>query len=209
MGRDGNPIYRTWFMTESVPHHHPMQELSPTASDGKLLITTGGELAIWEPLCHGGDGSSSDHLSWRKSATVITELRPFRRPDGTMQRRFISAVSELWGCSGIFGAAVFDGSVNVVDVGSCRAVRSYHEHKGRVWAIENLHEHVFASCADDGCIKVWDMRAQGSARTLVGGYQQGRVSQLLLLSDNCFVSACCDDAAQHGGKLSFWDLRVL
>lgn len=184
----------------------PMQELTPSASSGKLLVTTGGELAVWEPLCRDGGGPPAGPRGWRKSATVIVESRPFRRPDGTMQRRFISAVTELWGRSGVFGAAVFDGSISIVDV---QAVRSYHEHQGRVLAFENLREHMFASCADDGCIKVWDLRAPSSARTIRGGYQQGRVSQLLLLSDNCFVSACCDDAALHGGKLSFWDMRVL
>lgn len=126
---------------------------------------------------------------------------------GKAQRRFISAVTELWGSRhGLFGLAVFDGSIRAVDVQTCQPVLHYREHRGRTWAIENLRDNLFASCGDDGTVRLWDPRMGSSVHTISG--QRGRVSQLLLLNENCFVSACCDDEAQHGGELSFWDPRV-
>ena len=106
-------------------------------------------------------------------------------------RPFISAVTKLWGYSNLYGLAVFDGTIRAIDVESGRAVRCWQEHIGRTWAVENIGHNLFATCADDASMKLWDVRCARSAHTIRN--QIGRVSVLMQTSQLQWVSGACSD----------------
>jgi len=162
----------------------------------RMLVTTGDKLEIW----------ARDGRRWEFSRSLINPGRAGRGE----QRPFISSVKPLSHApESSFGLAVFDGSVRSIDVESGKTTFHAQEHKGRVWTIENIFEHIFASCSDDHTIKVWDLRDPKKSQLTIGG-NIGRVSSILKLSDSKMVSASCPDdlrKTEERAQLTFWDIR--
>jgi WD40 repeat protein len=132
----------------------------------------------------------------------------------TRQRYFISAVVPMVGNVAQFGLSIFNGTISVLDIQAKKYVFRAQEHQNRVWMIENLRPSCFASCADDGLIKIWDLRAQAkSTATLQDNLEESaRVSVLSSLAEYQFVSGSCPDKldqTEDRARLSFWDLRKL
>jgi WD40 repeat protein len=125
-------------------------------------------------------------------------------------RPFISSILRLDTQRNLVPCAIFDGSVQVVNLDTSQVVLKYQEHQKRVWTVIELAPQIVASCADDSLIKIWDLRQKKSQLTLGGN--PGRVSCLLKLDENEFVSASCpDNVFQSADKaqLSFWDMRMI
>ena len=105
--------------------------------------------------------------------------------------------------------SLFKGWVKVVDLDAEQCVNTYHEHRGRVWNVENVLPHTFGTCADDKSIKLWDIRVSTSIKTLRG--QPGRVSCFTKLGPTSYVSASCPDNVWGPGdkaSLTYWDIRM-
>ncbi len=152
---------------------------------------------------------------WFHHHPLITEKeRIYPRP-------YLSAITPLRGNPGKYGLAVFDRSVRVIDIESSKITFSAEEHnpqhlelKDRVWTIENIRPHCFASCGDDGFIKLWDIRrAPKSIFTIRDNEEKpARVSILMQIDDNQLLSGSCPDDVRHTAnkaRFSFWDIRRL
>lgn len=168
-------------------------------TERNLLVVTGAKLEIWQ-------AKEGDFFSWKKTAALITEVRTPKTKK--LERPFISDVVHL-GQKNWYGLAIFGGTVKVMDVEAQKEVASYREHKDRVWTLASIKgANLFASCSDDHTIKLWDVRVNKSLATLTGNV--GRVSTLLTLSENAFLSGSCPDdlqKTQERAQLTFWDIR--
>jgi WD40 repeat protein/GNAT superfamily N-acetyltransferase len=160
-------------------------------SERKLLVVTGTELDVWV----------KPKNSWKHCENLVKQ--PYPKP---RQRPFISSLTKLEGAENLYGLAVFDGSVRVIDLNTSKQSHHWQEHRERVWVIENITPHIFASCADDRLIKFWDLREKNSIKT-IGGHP-GRVSAILRLEDTLLVAGTCHTNPRNGGaKLVFYDLK--
>lgn len=160
-----------------------------------LLVVIGSDLEYWDMSC----------LKPTKTS-LIQEEADRRR----VQRPHISAITRLEENKNLLSAALFDGSVKVVDIAAQTLVRTYKEHQGRVWSMINLTPSLFASSADDRTINIWDIRQNYSVKSFVGG--PGRVSSLLRISEEQFISGSCPDnvfESTEKASISFWDIRQL
>jgi WD40 repeat protein len=148
------------------------------------------------------------------SSLLIEETKHFARLKEAKHRSFISSITPFAFNSHLFGLSIFNGSIQVFDLHKQAVVMEAREHENRVWTIENTAPHCFASCADDGRIKLWDMRApaQSVITWLDNEKYKGRVSVLLSTDENILVSGSCPDdvhSLDQKAQLSFWDLRTL
>jgi len=110
-----------------------------------------------------------------------------------------------------FGLSIFDGHVRIYDITAKKTVWDAQEHQDRVWTIENITREVFASCADDGYIKLWDSRQRKSIFSVKDNEKvASRVSVLLKIGESQFLSGSCPDDvhySQNKAAFSFWDVR--
>lgn len=164
-----------------------------------LLVITGCQLDLFE---------LNSSRQWKLGVSLIKENKNIK------PRPFISAISPLEDFKELYSLSVFDGSVRVIDVQSNKIIYMGQEHKGRVWAVENIQKFCFASCADDGLIKLWDIRQPPQAIfTLMDNEtEKARVSVIKRLADNVFLSGSCPDDIKMSVKkaqFSFWDTRRL
>jgi len=163
----------------------------------KVMVVTGARLDIFEAAKN----------QWKQTALIKEEYSKDTPPH---QRPFISCVTQLQNQPGNYGLAVFGGPVTIINIETQRIVKSYHEHKKRVWTVENIRENIIASCSDDHTIKIWDLRLAKSALTLDKNI--GRVSTLLRMSEHSLISGSCPDdlnATSDRARLTFWDIRKL
>ena len=125
---------------------------------------------------------------WIKTATLVQEGE---RIDG--QRPFISDINRFEENRAQLALAFFGGITRVIDVEhNGHALHEGREHQKRVWKTLPIDASSFMSCADDGLIKVWDVRQASSVRTYNG--HPGRVSGLALLNNSMFAAASCPEA---------------
>ena len=142
---------------------------------------------------------------WNKIATLVQEGE---RVNG--QRPFISDINRFEENRAQLALAFFGGITRVIDIEHAgHVLHEGREHQQRVWKSLPIDASSFISCADDGLIKVWDVRQATSVRTYTG--HPGRVSALALLDNSMFVAASCpekpfDDPDQ--GQLFFYDRRI-
>lgn len=127
------------------------------------------------------------------------------------QRPYISSIISLTRTS--YGLAVSGGHVKVYDLVKCQTTFKAQEHQGGVGPIVNMKPKIFASCADDGLIKIWDTRKPGSSTRTIGNRPDGiadPVSALLLTGEHTLLSASCPDKPRGDEGASFFirDLRV-
>lgn len=167
---------------------HPLTET-------RVLVVTGGRLDLLE----------KEGKLWK----MIPLLREGQRLNG--QRPFISAITPLRGNASLFGLSIFNGRIAVYDLEARKILMTAQEHLKRVWTIENVNETSFASCADDGQIKLWDVRMNQSVSTMIDNPEiPSRVSVLFSPEDHRLISGSCpDDVMELDEKasLSIWDLR--
>lgn len=137
---------------------HPLTE-------SRVLLVTGCVLDVFEKV----------ENKWNRSKTLVAE-----GPKVGKQRQFISSVTPLKSATSHYGLGVFGGYVRVLDVEQGKIVRSWQEHRKRVWAVENVSRELFASSAEDKTIKLWDIRAEKSVATFENSTGQAHA----LLSPN-------------------------
>lgn len=162
-----------------------------------MMIVVGPTLEIWSP---------SDKYFYKHKETLINEpKRPCNR-----SKFFISCLTKVENRTDHYLATLFNGSVLVTNIDKKKIDTSYDEHTGRVWSAINLIPNVFATSADDAKIKIWDLRSSDSVFTISGA--KGRVSSLLQLNANTFVSGSCPDDVLNStekAEMCFWDIRKL
>lgn len=160
-----------------------------------LLVVIGSDFEYWK----------MKKLDVVRKFSLIEETHEKKK-----QRPHISAIARLSYNTRHVAAALFDGSVKIIDIDSSKLIRDYQEHQGRVWSVLDLYPHVFASSADDRTIKIWDARQVKSSLTLKGN--PGRVSSLAKLSDHVFISGSCPDNIKFAvdkASIRFWDIRQI
>lgn len=164
-----------------------------------LLVVTG---------CRLDHYTKDQKHNWYQQRALIKE-------DRTIQPRpFISAITPIKEINGKYGLAFFDGSARIYDINAERFSFIGKEHLNRVWTIENITAHVFASCADDGFIKLWDTRQAPKSIFSVKDNETtpSRVSVIKNLGNNQLLSGSCPDDVRKSAtkaQFSFWDLRSL
>lgn len=157
----------------------------------KLLVVIGSDLEIWETTLHSRDSLIKEENSKYKK-----------------QRPHISSITTLDADQNQVVSALFDGSIKVVDINAQKVFKDYKEHIGRVWSVVKINDNNFASSADDKVIKIWDIRQPKAVFS--SEKSNGRVSCLMLLSDDILVSGSCPDRADDSkekGTFSFWEIR--
>ena len=90
---------------------------------------------------------------------------------------------------GQVACAVFDGSIRVADIELGRQICQLNSQCGRVWSVRELSPGVVMSAADDGVVRVWDLRSRERKPIMALAKQPGRVSGLLRLGDNTVISS--------------------
>ncbi len=167
-------------------------------SKTSILVVTGCRLDLWV--------ENTQNHRWNLHTRLIEEDRT-KKP-----RPYISAVTPIEGFKNLFGLAVFDGSVKIMDVETGKLVFDRTEHDKRVWTIENTQKNCFASCGDDGTIKLWDIRQKTkSIRSVVDNHKEkARVSVLHRHGDQHLISGSCPDdvrSSANKAQICIWDFR--
>jgi WD40 repeat protein len=88
-------------------------------------------------------------------------------------------------------------------------IYSNQEHAERVWKAIPVDDASYITCADDGLIKIWDLRSRSGSVYTYGGHP-GRVSALGIINPHMFVAgSCASDPEQDSEKaqLFFYDRR--
>ena len=167
----------------------------------EILLVIGARLELWK---------IADNFECRKVSTIRSEAK---NKNSKHQRNFISSINPLINEKSLFSMAIFGGLVEVSNIETNEIVFSAHEHLKRVWVCENLLPFVFSSCADDGFIKLWDLRIRRSIKTIKDHpHIESRVSVIKKLNDNIFISGTCPDQIRNyadKAQFSFWDVRHL
>lgn len=164
----------------------------------RLAVVYGSTLQLWEM----GDKQSGRPI--RRDNMIVAP--PKQSPKDN--REHISSIVKLHQ-STMLACAVFDGTLRVVDLSSQKTVLRFNEHQGRVWSVVKIKDDLVVSSGDDRTIKVWDLRAPNSIRTIVGG--AGRVSSLFVLNEDTLLSGSCPDNVfdcNEKANITFWDLRT-
>jgi WD40 repeat protein len=190
--------------TSSTPVHKNdwVYDIKPL-DDTHALTVVGCVVDLWQKHAHG----------WRCQDTVLGELPrvKVKSPRGKVrtQRLFISAAQPLINKTDLVALSIFDGSVRVLDINRKTVVKTWKEHRGRVWGIENIAENIFASSGEDKKVKIWDLRQAKSIHTLrdhVGG-----VNSMLNLDERTFLASTCPDRpiqTRRGADIIFYDKRM-
>jgi len=165
-------------------------------SANRLITVIGSRMELW----------SNVFSRAMQKQPMIQEGRANKR----QQRPHISAILRLPSDQNQMACALFDGSVRVVDINARKETHFFQEHQRRVWSVVELAPNTIVSSADDKTIKLWDLRQQKSQITI--GNNPGRVSSLLKISPEQFISGSCPDAvfkAKEKASIRFWDIRQL
>jgi WD40 repeat protein len=165
---------------------HPLDEKS-------VLSVRAGYLEKWR----------KKDFRWAKEQTLIQEGQKLRNT-----RQHISSLVPLISSPNQFGLSIFGGYVKVFDLAQEKIIREWKEHKGRVWAIENVFRETFASSGEDGFVKVWDTRAQSSVQSIK--LSKGDVTALMRYDDSLFIAGTYSKDAleiSEGAKLVYYDIR--
>ncbi len=216
----GKPFFMAgWARQFTVHSYEKCERMSHTFTSGNdwvyaiepinrksILVITGCKLDMY--------AYNVKKHQWEHDQSLITEKERIQ------PRPFISAITPLKNDPGKYGLAVFDRAVRVIDITTGQITFSAQEHNpnripyhDRVWTIENIIPHCFASCGDDGLIKLWDIRQAASLLTVKDRTDvPARVSVLMKIDENQLLSGSCPDnvkGAKNKAQFSFWDTRKL
>jgi WD40 repeat protein len=219
---DDNPIFFTGWPTQFTVHNlqensrlsyaitHPndwVYCINPL-TERSILVVTGSKWEVW-------NAANRSLTRWQKGATLIAE-NPEQRAPG-QQRPFISSVTPLASNPSHFGLSLFNGgkpeeaSIQIYDIRAQATIMRRPGHEGRTWKIESLSPNHFASCGDEGTVKIWDMRQEEAVVTFTDNLRQrARVSSVLKLDDYTIVSASCPDNLRRSAdkaQFCFRDIR--
>jgi WD40 repeat protein len=161
----------------------------------RLAVVVGASLDIWS--------FHRNEECWKLQSNIVVETPNLKGH----QRAFISSLQPLFE-SRQMAYTDFQGGVKVVDLETSCELRSFSEHRGRVWHVVALSPQVLASGADDKIVKIWDIRSSQSVLNFKR--HPGRVSQLLTKTPLSFIAASCpDDVVSSFDKAEFTlrDLR--
>lgn len=155
---------------------------------------------------------------WNMSSTQQPERKTLiaEPSQAKGQRPFISALARLDHNPNLTAAACFDGAVRVVDLETGKIVCTYQHvpssHRDtRVWAVINGAPQEMITSGEDAQIKLWDVRQQQRPIAALGG-NPGRVSALLRLTPEVFISSACPKDPFHSrdkAVIAFWDRRLV
>ncbi len=109
-----------------------------------------------------------------------------------------------------YGLAVFGGFVKVLDIETKKIVKSWKEHEGRIWSLENTGLHTFASSGEDRTVKIWDTRIGNKSVHTIGPHV-GQVTSLMQLDDHILLAGTCPEKgliSKEGAEIKFYDLRL-
>ncbi len=195
-------------LNNSLTHENDWVYCINPLTDRSILVVTGSKFEIWE-------AEAPSLKSWRRAALLLEE--DARRKKRGEQRPFISSVTRLDASPAYFGLSLFNGgnpeeaSIKIYDVEKQKTITTKTGHEGRAWKIENLSPHHFASCGDEGTVKIWDLRQHDAVATFVDNpKQKARVSTILKLAETIVVSGSCPDDVRRSSEkaqLCFRDLR--
>ncbi len=169
----------------------------------RIVAIHGCRLSVFEEL-----EDTPPNNGWEKLDTIVEE-----ETSSSSQRPFISDVNKFQENPSWLALSFFGGMTRVIDVEKREVVHEGTEHgttknENRVWKAAPIDASTFLSCADDGLIKLWDVREANSMRTYDG--HPGRVSALTLLSNSMFVAGSCPSDPKKDrekAQLFFYDLR--
>lgn len=170
--------------------------VEPLSRDS-IIVVIGSTMNVWSHI-------------YKRSPQVVSVIAEEKNSRESPQRPHISSIARLSRNSNELACTLFDGSVRIADIAHQSILQEYREHKGRVWSVVELRPHLLASCADDATIKLWDTRTDHSIHTI--GNNPGRVSSLLKIDDNCFISGSCPDKvfeSKEKASITFWDISKL
>ena len=173
-----------------------VEPLSPS----RLLAVTACTLDLWE---------KKDN-QWTKEKNVIWEgkKRKIEINGKTIyQRPFISSLKPLDYQNSQYILSMFDGSTRVLNLKTQKIVKTFREHHGRVWSVEPISKHVFASSGEDRTIKFWDVRQSQSVHTIAD--HVGQVTAMLKLSDSVLIAGTCPETngSNQNAQIRFYDIR--
>lgn len=171
-------------------------------TDTSILTVVGATIELWNQT---GD-------DWAHGGQLMPEQKRYYTViDGKkrQQRAFISDVTALDAQKRQFAVASFDSTVKILDLPTRTIVQTWQEHQGRVWKLEKFTDQIFASSAEDGTVKLWDVRVtKKSARTI--NVANGQVTAMLALDDHTLLTGSCADAEKNKPKsaeIRFYELR--
>lgn len=170
--------------------------------DQSYLFVIGSNLELWENKrnTQGKWGFVHKNTLHREiQQEVLQHTRPKQRP-------LISSIEFL--DSTKLGMVDFRGKIKIMDLNTYTLTKNYEGHKGRNWSIKKCDNNTFATCADDGLIKLWDARTYQNA--LTSGLHPGRVSNLLSLDEHKILASSCPNdikTSTEKASLHVWDFR--
>ena len=168
--------------------------------DGERMLTvTGCAVYMWHRT----------ETSWTQGERIVTEGPSMQMKRGRRrQRPFISGLTHIGSDAAHFGMTTFTREVVMVDIESKKRLATWREHAGKVWNIERIDEHRFATGGDDHSIKIWDIRERSSVQTIEG--LPGEVTALLSFDDTRLIAGACPPdpvKSGRGAQLQFFDIR--
>lgn len=175
-------------------------------SERSIGVVTGTELEVWLAT---GDRFST----WEKTASLVSDK--VGSSEHKVQRPFISHITplldreDLWALS-LFNSGKRDGetSLKIIDIENGQVVFERPGHIGRTWMIENIARDIFASCGDEGTVKIWDLRHKNEIATVQDNTtKKARVSALLMMQQHRLISASCPDVMEKGDEKARFCIR--
>lgn len=167
----------------------------------EMLAVVGGSIDLW----------GKEDKKWEYKDKIVSEEKKYWTQINGKKRQvrpFISALTPLSSDKSLFGYSMFNGSVRTVDITTKKITANWQEHTDRVWAVEQISEHVIASSSDDRSIKFYDLRERKSIHTIPDHI--GSVTSLLKFDSNTLLAGSCPPnviGTNTGAQIRFYDIR--
>ncbi|MFY7843075.1 MAG: hypothetical protein ACOVOR_03565 [Rhabdochlamydiaceae bacterium] len=169
---------------------HPLDE-------NKVMTVVAGSLQVW----------ARDQEEWQLSTTLIKETPSL---DNRKERAHISVLTPLLSNPNHFATGDFKAQLKIVDVATEKIVRTYQEHKDKIWKIENISRRCFASAGEDGLINIWDANLPRPVAFIQAQNPNEGFSALMSLNDHLLVAGTSSKSRlefPERRSLKFFDIR--
>ena len=167
----------------------PVPSAARSDDDGFQLVSSKKSASLFKP-------ARIDHKA-KRQRPFISHVTSFDPVDDTKIRQ------------GWLALAFFGGINQIIDTEKNKVIHSGNEHRERVWQSVPFSSNIYATCADDATVKIWDIRQQGSVKTY--SEHPGRVSALCFLGGNKFVAGTCaadPHSDPNQAQFYFYDLSA-